>query len=97
MLHKAVEMSKWKPLYNIIYERENISKASLNAKTDLDWNVVRNMDKPFLSCVPVEANDPLYILYTSGSTKKPKGVQRPTGGHLAVLVYTMKTIFTIKS
>ena len=94
ILHNAIEMSTWKPCCNIIYNRSNVLQSSLNAKTDILWLTVQNLGAP-IDCVPVEANDPLYILYTSGTTDKPKGVQRPTGGHLVTLMYTMKTIYGI--
>lgn len=86
-------MSKWKPVTSIVYERTNILKSSLNRLTDISWE---DALKEPAECVPVEANDPLYILYTSGTTDKPKGIQRPTGGHLVTLMYTMDTIYGIK-
>ncbi|XP_005178117.2 acyl-CoA synthetase short-chain family member 3, mitochondrial [Musca domestica] len=94
ILHKAVEMSKWKPSCNVVFERSNIARCCLNTTTDIPWISVMTL-RTAIDCVPVEANDPLYILYTSGTTDKPKGVQRPIGGHLVTLMYTMKTIYGI--
>ncbi|XP_055541300.1 acyl-CoA synthetase short-chain family member 3, mitochondrial [Wyeomyia smithii] len=93
ILHEALQMSKWKPQANIIFQRTNILVSELDPQTDVAWESV--LDEP-TECVPVEANDPLYILYTSGTTDKPKGIQRPTGGHLVTLMYTMDTIYGVQ-
>lgn len=96
ILHKAVEMSTWKPICNIIFARDNVLRSTLDSKTDIPWSTVQTLGEP-VDCVPVEANDPLYILYTSGTTDNPKGVQRPTGGHLVTLMYTIKQIYGVNS
>jgi propionyl-CoA synthetase len=64
------------------------------AGRDIDWTEAMVSAKP-ADCVPVAATDPLYILYTSGTTGQPKGVVRDNGGHLVALKWTMKAIYDI--
>lgn len=92
ILHDALDMSKWQPICSVIFQRHNVHTSIIDPKQDILWESMLELNDP-VSCVPVEANDPLYILYTSGTTDKPKGVQRPTGGHLVTLMYTMSTIY----
>eukprot|EP00099_Drosophila_melanogaster_P013173 NP_001287502.1 uncharacterized protein Dmel_CG6432, isoform B [Drosophila melanogaster] len=100
ILHSAISMSRWRPPQrNIIFRRDNVSPdtTKLDPLTDVLWSDILKMaegERP-IACVPIEANDPLYILYTSGTTDKPKGVLRTIGGHLVALVYTLRTLYGI--
>ena len=69
-------------------------QAELNEKRDIDWQDAHNKVTP-ADCVEVEATDPVYILYTSGTTGVPKGVVRPTAGHLVSLKWSMKNIYGV--
>ena len=65
------------------------------AGRDLDWSEMMASAKP-IDCVPVAATDPLYILYTSGTTGIPKGIVRDNGGHLVALKWSMKHIYGVE-
>src|SRR3989441_8311278 len=67
-------------------------RAPLVPGRDADWSELMAGAQP-AECVPVEATDPLYILYTSGTTGMPKGVVRDNGGHLVALQWSMKHIY----
>ncbi|XP_031334339.1 acyl-CoA synthetase short-chain family member 3, mitochondrial-like isoform X3 [Photinus pyralis] len=90
MLNEAIKISSFKPRRCIILERGNIQKSVLNKNMDISWDNALNSSDPH-PCVPIKANDPLYILYTSGTTDKPKGVER-TVGHLVPVAWSMKAI-----
>ncbi len=94
MLDKATELAKHKPEKNIIFQREFV-KASMNPGHDLDWDELMAKAQP-AECTSVKATDPLYILYTSGTTGKPKGVVRDNGGHAVALRWSMKYIYNVE-
>jgi len=94
LLDQAIAMARHKPQHCIILQRPQ-EIAELNAPRDLDWEQV-SQDAVPADCVPVAANDPLYILYTSGTTGQPKGVVRDTGGSIVALKWSMSRIYDIE-
>jgi propionyl-CoA synthetase len=94
LLDKAIELATAKPSRCIILQRSQ-ERAPMVAGRDLDWSEVM-AGAPPAECVPVEATDPLYILYTSGTTGMPKGVVRDNGGHLVALTWSMKHIYGVE-
>ncbi len=93
LLDEAIQLSEHKPQKSVILQRE-MAAAELSAETDLDWMKLESSASP-AGCVSVAATDPLYILYTSGTTGKPKGVVRDNGGHAVALRWSMKHIYNI--
>ena len=94
MLDEAIDLAEAKPDCCIIYQRPQASAALMEGR-DLDWDETMSRAKPH-DCVPVLATDPLYILYTSGTTAQPKGVVRDNGGHVVALKWTMKAIYNVE-
>ncbi len=93
LLDKAIDIADAKPDRCIILQRP-MEIASLIEGRDLDWNDAVADAKPH-DCVPLAATDPLYILYTSGTTGRPKGVVRDNGGHVVSLKWSMKAIYGV--
>ena len=93
LLDGAIEISSHDPDACVILQREQ-ETATLVPGRDHDWNDVMAGAQP-ADCVPVLATDPLYILYTSGTTGIPKGVVRDNGGHLVALKWSMKNIYDV--
>ncbi|MBI5524399.1 MAG: propionyl-CoA synthetase [Desulfarculus sp.] len=93
LLDKAIELATHKPEKCLIYARPQV-QADLTAGRDFDWEQLAKSATP-ADCVPVKATDPLYILYTSGTTGMPKGIVRDNGGHAVSLYWSMKNIYNI--
>ncbi|WP_018231848.1 propionyl-CoA synthetase [Thioalkalivibrio thiocyanodenitrificans] len=94
LLDKAIDQASHKPEHCIILQRPQ-GPGEMVSGRDLEWNEAIEGAEPH-DCVSVAATDPLYILYTSGTTGKPKGVVRDNGGHAVALKWTMEHFYGVK-
>ncbi|MCZ6822557.1 MAG: propionyl-CoA synthetase [Deltaproteobacteria bacterium] len=94
LLDRALEMASAKPEKCVVLQRPQ-GRAELTPGRDIDWMEADSAASP-VECVPVAATDPLYILYTSGTTGNPKGVVHDNGGHLVALKWSMPNVYGVK-
>ncbi|RCH89218.1 hypothetical protein CU098_005269 [Rhizopus stolonifer] len=101
LLESALKLTSHHVPIRIVFQRPGQERALMNyAQGDRDYDdemeYIRKKKAQFKPCVPVDSDDPLYVLYTSGTTGQPKGVVRSNGGHAVVLRWSIEYVFNIR-
>lgn len=93
LLDGAIDLATHKPDFTVILQRDE-KRADMIEGRDFEWHAFQE-GAPLAECVTLGGGDPLYILYTSGTTGQPKGVIRPNAGHAVALTWTMPNIYGV--